>query len=176
MALDSDNVRVAVTGAVYVAPSGTTLPTHASQALNVAFEDVGYISEDGVTESQASDTTDIKAWQNSAIVRKVQTSHDLTYQFTMIETNGTALELFYGNYAAGAIEVDGALSDRQCMVLDVVDGSELLRVVAPAAQVTDRGDVSYTSGDAVGRQVTVTCYPDDSGIKAYIYLTEDSGT
>lgn len=176
MALDSDNVRVAVTGAVYVAPSGTTLPLHATQTLNVAFDDVGYISEDGVVESQASDTNDIKAWQNAAIVRKVQTSHDLTYQFTMIETNATALELFYGNYSAGAVEVTGELPDRQCMVLDVVDGSEILRAVLPAAQVTARGDVTYASGDAVGRQVTVTAYPDTDGVKAYIYLTEDAGT
>ena len=87
MALDATQVRVGVTGAVYVAPTGTTLPTDATTSLAVAFDDVGYISEDGVTETQDTDTNDIVAWQNGAVVRKIQTSHDLTYSFAMLETS-----------------------------------------------------------------------------------------
>jgi hypothetical protein len=41
MALDSDNVRVAVSGAVYVAPTGTTAPTDSGTALDAAFIDLG---------------------------------------------------------------------------------------------------------------------------------------
>jgi hypothetical protein len=80
-----------VTGAVYVAPSGTALPTDATTALPVAHEDVGFIHEDGVTETQDTDTNDIIAWQNGATVRKVQTSHDLMYAFTMLETSEVTL-------------------------------------------------------------------------------------
>lgn len=43
MALDSDNVRVATTGAVYVAPTGTTAPTDSDGTLNAAFVDLGYV-------------------------------------------------------------------------------------------------------------------------------------
>ena len=51
MALDSDNVIVAVTGAVYVAPTGTAAPTASDSTLNVAFVDLGYVSADGITEA-----------------------------------------------------------------------------------------------------------------------------
>ena len=57
MALDSDNVRVAVTGAVYVAPTGTAAPNYSDDALNVAFQDLGYVSADGIAESIDRATT-----------------------------------------------------------------------------------------------------------------------
>ena len=87
MPLVSDNVRVGVTGAIYFAPSGTALPTSASAALNAAFTDLGYADETGVVETQGETITNIRAWQNSAVVRKILTEHDLTYAFTALETN-----------------------------------------------------------------------------------------
>jgi hypothetical protein len=177
MALTAENVRVGVTGAVYVAPAGTTLPTDATTALPVDHEDVGYIHEDGVTETQDTDTTDIVSWQNGAKIRKVQTSHDLTYSFTMLETSQVTLREYYGNFTDGGVAddsvvIDGAELPNRVWVLSVVDGDHVLRVVIPDGQVTERGDITYANGDAIGREVTITCYPDDSGNKAYIYMAE----
>lgn len=180
--MDSTKVRVGVTGAVYVAPAGTDLPDDAATALPVAHEDVGYISEDGVTETQDTDTNDIMAWQNGAKVRKVQTSHDLTYQFTMIETSEVTLREYYGNFTAGnpsgtpatddTVVIDGSELPHRVWVLSVLDGDHVLRIVIPDGQVTERGDITYSNGEAVGREVTITCYPDSSGNKAYIYMAE----
>lgn len=176
--LDATQVRVGVTGAVYVAPDGTALPTDASTALPVDHEDVGYISEDGVTETQDTDTEDIVAWQNGAKVRKVQTSHDLMYQFTMIETSEITLREYYGNFTAGdvgsddEVVIDGSELPHRVWVLSVLDGDHVLRVAIPDGQITERGDITYANGEAVGREVTITCYPDDSGNKAYIYMAE----
>ena len=64
MALESDNVRVGVTGAIYVAPLGTTLPTSSQASLNAAFEDLGYMDESGVAELINEQITNLKAWQN----------------------------------------------------------------------------------------------------------------
>lgn len=175
MALDATQVRVGVTGAVYVAPEGTALPTDASTALPVDHEDVGYISEDGVTETQDTDTEDIVAWQNGAKVRKVQTSHDLMYSFTMIETSEITLREYYGNFTAGdgtttddEVVIDGEELPHRVWVLSVLDGDHVLRVVVPDGQVTERGDITYSNGEAVGREITITAYPVD-GVKAYIY-------
>jgi hypothetical protein len=44
-------VGVAVTGLVYRAPLATAAPTTQATSLNVAFVDVGYIGEDGVTQT-----------------------------------------------------------------------------------------------------------------------------
>jgi hypothetical protein len=53
-----------------------------------------------------------------------------------------------------------------------VDGDVDIRIVIPDGQVTERGDVTYANGEAIGYDVTVTAYPDDSGVKAYIYRDE----
>lgn len=178
MAQLADEVRVAVTGAIYTAPLGTTLPTDATSPLNMAFTELGFVSEDGVVESQSTDTTDIKAWQNGTIVRKVQTSHDLTYAFTLIQSNDDTRGVSYGDdaiTAPGSVEVTGTQPANHSWVVDVVDGDNLIRIVLPAAQVTDRDDVTYANGDAIAYGVTITAYPDDDAVKAYIY-TDDGGS
>jgi hypothetical protein len=171
MTTTAANVRVGVTGGVYTAPEGTAIPTTIEAALNGAFEDVGYISEDGVTQSIGEDITDLKAWQNGDVVRKIQTSHDLTYTFTMIETSDVTLATYYGNYAAGVVQIDGEQLPHKSWVLEVQDGDDDVRIVIPDGQITERGDLVYQNGDAVGYPVTITCFPDDSGNKAYLYVS-----
>lgn len=172
MALVADNVRVGVTGAVYVAPEDTSLPNDAETPLDGAFADVGYISDEGITEAQGTETNAIMAWQDGALVRRVQTSHDLTYAFTMLETNETVLAEYYGNYAAGVIKIDGKELPRRAWVISVIDGEHAMRIVVPHGQITERGEISYVNGEPIGRQVTVTCYPDDTGVKAYVYMPD----
>jgi len=173
VALIADNVRVAVTGGIFVAPVDTALPTDPDEALDSDFDDLGYVGDDGITESQSADVTDIVAWQNSAVVRKVQTSHDLTYAFTLIETKSEVLENYYGPLTGGAVEVTGDMLGRKAWVIDVIDGDHEIRVVIPEGQVTERGDISYANGEAIGYPVTITAYPDESGVKAYIYRDSD---
>ena len=173
MALTADNVRVGVTGAVYGAATGTTLPTDVDTTLDAEFDELGYLSEDGITQAIGSDVNDIRAWQNGDIVRKVQTSHDLTYAMSFLETNEHTLGVYYGDYSgtsdAGTIEVRGTMGIRQSWVFNVIDGDAKLRVVIPDGQVTERGEIAYVNGDAIMYPVTITAYPDASGVKAYIY-------
>ena len=61
---DVKNVTAAkpkVGGAVYSAPLGTTLPTDATTALNVAFKALGYISEDGLKNKNSPSSENVKA-------------------------------------------------------------------------------------------------------------------
>jgi hypothetical protein len=174
MATTASLVRVGVTGGAYTAPEGTTIPTTAEASLDGAFAEVGYISEDGVTQSMAADITDIRAWQNGDVVRKIQTSHDLTYAFTMIETSEVTLEAYYGNYTTGTVEINADQLPHGPWVLSVIDGDAVIRIVIPDGQVTERGDISYVNGDAVGYPITITAFPDGSGNKAYMYLDADA--
>lgn len=163
MSLVSSNVRVAVTGAVYVAPTGTAAPTAADSALNVAFIDLGYVSEDGVTETRDRSTNEIRAWQNADLVREVVTDSSLAYTFTLIETKEAAVELFYGasvDPVDGSVDiVPSATGGRKSFVIDVIDGTELIRVYLPSGEVTEVGDQVYQSGEPIGYQVTVKGYP-----------------
>lgn len=166
----ASNVLVGSTGDVRVAPLGTTLPTNTTATPDLAFDVLGYISEDGVVESQPNSTNRIRAWQNGDTVRVVQTEHSVTFKFTAIETNAAVLEAFYGNYDAGAVEITGDVLDHKAWVFDVLDGDNVVRVVVPDGQVVTRGDVSYLNGDAVGYGFTVEAFPDENGVKAYKYF------
>lgn len=62
MALDSDNVRVAVTGVVSVGPTTSDAPTSSASVLDTDLDDLGYIGESGITEHRERTTKDVKAW------------------------------------------------------------------------------------------------------------------
>lgn len=170
----AQNVRVATTGAVSLAPMATALPADATTELIAAFKDVGYIGPDGVTQAIETDVTDITAWQNGDTVRKVQTSHDVTFQLVMLETNELSLKVYYADKdaTAKAVKVTGAQSPHNIVVIDVLDDKHSIRIVLPDAQVTERGEIVYQNEEATGYDVTFTAYPDADGVKAYIYLDD----
>jgi len=160
MALDSENVRVAVTGAVYEGPTTATPPVDADTPLT-GLTDLGYVSEDGVTETRDRSTDTVKAWQNAAIVRTLVTEGTLTYQLTLLETKKEVLELYYGAQVAadGSIIIDPtASSGRRSLVIDVIDGDDFIRIYIPSGEVTEVGDQVYANGEPIGYEVTVTAY------------------
>lgn len=165
------DVLVGATGKVYGGPTGTALPTTTAVALNSAFVDLGYVSDDGVTQTINAATSDIKAWGGDT-VRRVQTDHTLEYKFTFLETNPDVLTAFYTNYAAAVAQIKAGQGVRQAWVLDVIDGSSKIRISIPDGQVTDRGDVVYKQDEAVKYEITITCYPDSASVKAYLYVND----
>ena len=162
MALDSDLVRVAVTGAVYVAPTTTTGPTTSSSALDAGFIDLGYVSADGIAESIDRTTNQIRAWQNGSLVREVTSEGTYSVSMTFIETSEAVLELYYGTANdAGEFAIDPtSTGGRKSFVIDVVDGSTVERIYIPAGEITSLGERTLASGEAVGYEVTITAYAD----------------
>ena len=163
MALDSANVRVAVTGALSVAPTATAGPTDADTPLAAAWADLGYFSDDGVTETRERDTEQITAWQNAAVVRELVTGGVIRLQGTMIETKKETVEMYY----ASEVAADGSIiivptdtGGRQGFVLDIIDGDDFIRAWVPSGEVTEVDDQEYVSGAAIGYPVTITAYPD----------------
>jgi len=182
MALTAGAVRVGVTGRVWVAPQGTAVPTATSGTLASGYNDIGYASDDGVTISVENETTDIRAWQNGDLLRRVQQSVTFSVQFVMVETNEYSLKTYFNNYTHGAgvtdgiVTMNGSQPFRGAVVLDVVDGTNLLRFTFPDAQVTDRGDISIVNGDAITYDVTMSGYPDSSGNAGYLYVASDAAS
>lgn len=164
MTLAADQVRVAITGAVYVAPTGSTAPVSSHDAVNAAFIDLGYISEDGVTITPNDTTEVIKAWQNATTVRTVYTEQRWTFQFKMIESKGKTVGLYFRNstgpsvVSAGEwyILPDQTNPDQRAFVLDWIDGSKYYRYYIPNGEVTERGDLVLVNGDSVMYDVTLT--------------------
>jgi hypothetical protein len=104
------------------------------------------------------------------VVRRVQTDHSASFAFTMRETNATVLEAYYGNYAAGVSKIQSGVLPHKSWIIDVLDGDSKIRIVIPDGQITERGDVVYKNGDPIGYPITIECYPDSTGVKAYVYI------
>lgn len=169
-----------VGGSIFRAPLGTPLPTDATTVLNEAFENLGYISEDGVVNSNSPETDNIKAWGGSTVC-PTQTGKTDTWQFTMIEALSLApLKLVYGDdnvtgdLTTGiTVKANDTQQPESCFVIDMyMRGGVLRRVVLPSAAVSEVGDVSYTDSDVVGYQTTLTTSPDENGNTHYEYSVD----
>ena len=166
MATDSTKVAVAVTGSVYRAPLATSAPTSQASALNVAFVDLGYIGEGGVTQTipASGDATPIKVWQNGATVRTVRSASDdpATFTFVALETNKTVVESWAGatvtqTATEGAYTLNTTSTrTHYAWVVDVVDGAELERVYIPDGVVSEVGDRVYANGEPIGYEMTIS--------------------
>ncbi|MFG2618028.1 hypothetical protein ACGFXC_10410 [Streptomyces sp. NPDC048507] len=167
MALRAEEVRVASTGNLYVAPLGTAGPTNVSTALPATWLDLGYFSEDGVVESWDDSTADITAWQNAAIVRTVITASKGSLAVTMIQTNKNTLQAFYkGSVTAVGtptteykMDVVPIKAGPSAWVLDWFDGATQTRIWVPNGEVTARGAVTYSNAGAVSYPLTISVYP-----------------
>ena len=165
-------------GAIYVAPIGTALPTDATTALNAAFSQLGYVSEDGLTNATEMEVESIRAWGGDAVLI-TQTSKDDKYTFTLIEMlNVDVLKLVYGSTNVTGTLQNGITIlanakdlDDWCVVIDMVLRNGVLkRIVIPIAKVTEIGEISYVDNDAVGYETTLTCQPDASENTHYEYI------
>lgn len=166
MTLDASKVRVAVTGAVYAdKTSAATAPTGTGGSLDALLKDLGYVSEDGVTLTLpgGGDSSAIHAWQNGATVRTVHTPSDDNPQLelTLIETKLEVIEFVFGvtvtqTVSEGSFSFDTtATRSPAAIVVDVIDGSELIRIYAPQAYVSEIKEVTLTHTDAIGYGVTL---------------------
>ena len=158
-------------GAIFRAPVGTTLPTSALEELDEGFANVGYISEDGVTNTNAPTTENIKAWGGDIVLNTVTEKPD-NYGFTMIEaTNIDALKSVYGeDNVTGTLETGititanaGALPEFAWVIDMMYKGNVRHRVVIPDATCVLSSDITYADGSAVGFPVTLSAYPDENG-------------
>lgn len=168
MGKDIEEVYVAVDGIIAVGEYGTaTEPTSATSELGGTWTDLGYASDDGVTETTEQSTTALRAWQKAKKVRTLIEEGSVRYQFTLIQTNADTVALYYG----GVVEADGSIvidptKERPVIAfdIDVIDGDNIVRAYAPEAQVIEVGDQVYASGEPIGYEVTVECnYNEDLG-------------
>lgn len=172
--------KPAIGGAIWRAAAGTTLPTDATTALGAAFKALGYCSEDGLTNSNSPETTDIKAWGGDTVLNIQEEKND-TFQFTLIEVlNEEVLKAVYGSdnvtgtLATGiTVEANATEQEEAVWAIDMVMNSNTVkRVVIPHGKISEIGDISYTDSDAVGYEVTITALPDTDGNTHYEYIKQ----
>ena len=167
-----------ISGGVWVAPLGTTLPTDATTALGASFTCLGYVSEDGLENENEMDVSDIKAWGGNIVYRSLTELTD-NFSFALIESeNADVLKNVYGDDnvtvdGSGNIKVDIKAEDPQekIWVFELaLRGGRAKRIVIPDGAVTSRETITYNDSDAIAYGITVSAYPDSSNVTHKEYL------
>lgn len=182
MAVDTDLLRAYVDGLVAVTDAGVTAtaPIDASSALDTDFKQIGALTEDGITESTSQDVTDIYIWQNAALGRRIRGQFTRTYSFAAAETN---LQVAGVHWAGSTITqtAEGLsiaekppASDVRQWVLHGIDGDRAQRVYIPRGEVTERGDVVWSSGAITVYEWVLTAYVDEAGFVSYRFMIDDA--
>ena len=171
---NKDNVSAGkpkIGGAVFVAPAGTKMPKTAIEELDKAFKNLGYVSEDGIKNSNSPENETFKAWGGD-VVLTTQTEKPDTFSMTLIEVLSVdVLKMVYGEK-----NVDGTLEtgitiranakelEEHTIVIDMIMRNGVMkRFVIPSAKITETEEIEYNDGNICGYGITLTAEPDENG-------------
>lgn len=178
MAGDTDNPRIWANADVYVAPVGSTAPTTVSGAWDAAWDDLGLLSEDGITEAQTDQVTTHYAL-GGILVRRVRSQHERTFTVTLLEDTPAVFALL--NPGSDAATATGVTTRHvhvptpapMAFGIETTDGSITRRIIIDRGEVTAVADHPIASDtEMAAREATITVYPDSDGL-LYTEITND---
>ena len=178
---DSSNVTASkpgISGALHRAPAGTTLPTDATTALDAAFIDMGYLSDEGLTHDQ-SVTTEVSKAFGGDIVNVFQTERKDDFRFTLLESlRLEVLKMVYGeSNVSGSLSTGITINAKPAdlgeyvYVIDMIlKDNAVERIVTPKGRISGVGETVYQDNDNIGFETTITALSDASGNTHYAYI------
>ena len=179
------------TGCVFVGPhydpsaqSPITLPTQlGADGSLTGYTCVGYLSEDGITDSVETSTSDLKVY-GGVIIESTLTEFSEKYKFTMVEVlNEAAQKVAWGTNSVGTGYVDhgpGGFNDEShvIVVANALKGGKVSFKVIPYGTLSSLSDISYKDDELVGYVVEILAaaggYADnpEATSREYIYTAE----
>lgn len=171
-------------GYIWVAPSGTTLPTDATTELASAFMGLGYISEDGLTEPASLEAGDDIIAAGGDTVATGDPTFSKTWTGTCIEAlNENLLKVAYGSdnvtvkaastSAAGSIAIEEKsreLTHYVIVVDELLKDKRRRRNVMADATFLVTGDITHSHSSLMNYEFTITAYPTDSAPAQKVYI------
>lgn len=94
--LDTTQVQVAAGSGVFSAPAGTAAPTLGT-APATPWVDLGYISDDGITNTRSRSTENFGAWQTLSPIVVLLTGITDTFAFSFRQWSSATLAFVYGS-------------------------------------------------------------------------------
>ena len=177
----SNNVNLgigAATGMFFHAPANTALPAYPTEALAAAWEEVGYISADGITWHHGRSAEPLKDWSNS-IRRQLQSDATGTVTAPIISTTNEVLDTLFGSSnvtsaaattAHGALESvmvsEGVMSGEEAFLFLMKDGDDTMMLGTTKGFITSLDDVAFAPGSAITWNATVSA-------DAWVFMKDD---
>ena len=162
MTVNADLARIygSYSDAVYLAPLGSTLPTTIDGVLDAAFEDVGWLHSDGLTESLSGSVEKKRGHQGNGIIRTRMNESGTSISFIGLETKPQVLNLRYKETAvsttAGVRKATRSAGQRiavRAAVIDLFDADNETakeRIIIPRFEIAPNGDRTFASSDIAG--------------------------
>ena len=186
MAIDATRVLVGApdqlaTGAIMDAPVGSKLPTDATTAVDKAFSDSGYVSEDGISFKTDKSTTAIKDWSLTT-VRKILDEFEAVISWSEIQMSYESLCHAFGaenvvktpadtkHGEQITVKVNASLPEPRAWVFNMKDGKNRIRMVVPNGQITNLDEIALQGAEVMALPMELSCYPDAEGNAIYIYF------
>ncbi|MGI5457053.1 phage tail protein [Streptomyces sp. CA-249302] len=181
---NANEIRVAGTGRILVAPVGTAAPTDTTTAWAAAWKDLGYTSTDGIKLSKKDKLDPVETWQSVSPARFIYSDRDLTVKFQLLQLNEDTLPFFMGGdtlaeTATGSgiykYELGSAPKfNEKALGIEFTDGSSITyRFVLPRGQVTDSEELSLTRTTSIKLGVTFTALAVDDTKPLATFLMKD---
>lgn len=118
-------------------------------------------------------TQDIKGFGGDTALT-IQTDHTVEFKLKPLEFNTYVKKELFGDGnvdASGNVTINGDEFEIKKWVFDMRGrGNELIRICVPCGKVTEIGELPFKTGEPVASEITIDCFPDTSGNKAYIYV------
>lgn len=174
MGQDTSQLRVGLTGAIYLAPVGTAEPDATLGAWPAGWVDLGLVDEDGMPEfTPSTDVTPHRLWQKTFPGRYDVTGRSAELTFTLAQKTGTNLKLAFGGGTITALAAPGDFKYappaptaglyEKAVGLEVVDGAIIDRYVLRRAFVSDVGAIEFKKDTLTKFPLTVSPMEPDAG-------------
>ncbi len=162
MTVNSANARIfgSDSDSIYLAPLGTPVPTTIDGPLNPAFEDVGWLHSDGITETFTGSKSEIRGHQGARVVRTRIETPGTTIGFHALESKPQTKSLRYDEKSvtvSGGVRKStrgaGQKVSARVAVIDVFDADDLTvkeRHVIERFEIVPDGDRVFVNSDIAG--------------------------
>jgi hypothetical protein len=160
------------TGAIWIAPQGTTLPNDATTALGQDFSLLGFTSDAGVQISESTSTDAIRAWEAHTEVYNVQTEYTESVAFMPIQCNVDVAELTWGEDWVEVDDQTGAIHAKHhagtlepvVVVIETTPRAGIVKRYCGTFQLTERGEITLDGSSVDGRNLTFNAIADADGV------------
>lgn len=181
MANAPGEIIIAGTGTLYTAPEGTELPQYLSEALDNAFLEHGYLTEDGAKFTDDKTVNQVRAWQSYYPVRTHITEKSGMLEFTMMQWNEENMILAYGGGGvtepqSGEFRYEPPEPEEVnvvAAVLDMTDGERNFRFTIGRCFVTSSVESTFAKSGPALLPISLEVLDDADNVKPWRYDTDD---